>query len=101
MAQAAESYAAEYLEGFPHAAAFISSSDDLAIFRCFKILATWNILYLQMELAPLEGQLKKIDDEEKAELQEARADFATARAVQGRSAEAWKEVIRAELVAKR
>ena len=69
-----EDFAEEYLQGFPDCAAFIASSDDIALFRSFKSLSTRNLLYMQLELAALQGELERLDRLDKDDIAHAEAN---------------------------
>lgn len=56
-----EAKANEHLQGFADFSQFISSDDDLSVYRRFGGLGARNILYLQAELQFLERQLADLD----------------------------------------
>lgn len=71
MAPVTDDFADEYLEGFPDCAAFIATSDDVALFRWYKTLSVRNLLHMQLELATLEGQLLELDELDKKDITDA------------------------------
>jgi hypothetical protein len=56
----------EQVHGYPAAAAFIASDPDrsLLIYRCFQLLSSRNLLYLEAELLELEKQQDCLDIED-------------------------------------
>lgn len=47
---------------------FLSSDDELSVFRSFRVLGSRNLLYLQSELLELEKQLGELDDQDVQEM---------------------------------
>ena len=73
MSGSPEDFAEEYLDGFPDYAAFIASSNNIALFRSFKELSTRNLLYTQLELATLQGELESLDSLDKEDMANSKA----------------------------
>ena len=55
----------EYLEGYAELAEFIASDNDFLLFRKFGALGARNLLYLQAEVQVLEAQLKRMDEDDR------------------------------------
>ncbi|KAE8441480.1 hypothetical protein EG329_004904 [Mollisiaceae sp. DMI_Dod_QoI] len=58
----------EYPEGFARLAAFVSSSEEVLIFRGFKYLHTRVLHRLMIEITNLEAELAEIDKENESDL---------------------------------
>lgn len=58
----------ESLEGYADFSKYISSDDELFVFRRFGALGARNLLYLQAELQMLEARLDQLDREDQKEL---------------------------------
>ena len=61
----------EYLEGYAELSEFIASDNDFLVFRKFGALSARNLLYLQAEVQVLEGQLKRMDEEDRIRMVDA------------------------------
>jgi hypothetical protein len=52
------------MEGYAKVANFMGTNNEFAIFRRFRVLNMQNLLYLQAEIVHLEGELRKVVDED-------------------------------------